>query len=161
MRKRRRRQRADRGAIVVELILVTILVLCFVWWGIDYFRIGYKQRLTAMGESQTKAWALSYPNGPQCFVSSPVIGGPTPPGVSMIPADLRALWDGWGVSSLFELGYHTDQSSYRMGADALWTRTDDIRVTHGRTFLPCNEWVANPGVDDDVYTPLHDDLMPH
>src|SRR4029077_2347545 len=74
MTKRRRRQRTDRGAIVVELILVTILVLCFVWWGIDYFRIGYKQRLTAMGESQTKAWQLSYPNGPQCFLSNPTIG---------------------------------------------------------------------------------------
>ncbi len=158
----RRRRRRERGVIALELILVTIFVLVIIWWGIDYFRISYRQRLTALGESQTKAWALSYPNGPQCFVDSPVIGGPTPPGVSTIPSDLRALWDGWGVSSLFKMGYHTDQSAYELSADAQpEPRTDDLRMTRGRTFLPCNEWVAPPGVDDDVYTPLHEELMPH
>ncbi len=51
------------------------------------------------------------------------------------------------------MGYHTDQSAYEPSADALWTQTDDLRTTRGRTFLPCNEWFAPPGVDDDVYTP--------
>lgn len=157
---RARRRRRQSGAIVAELILVTLLLLIFVWWGMDYFRIGYRQRLTALGESQTQAWALAYPNGPQCFTTNPVIGGPNPPGVDEIPADLRGLWDGYGVSSLFKMGYHTDQTAYEKSASALWVPGGQVRLVKGRTFLPCNEWVPNPGVDDDTYTPLHLDLMP-
>jgi hypothetical protein len=157
----RMRRRRDGGAIVAELILVTMLVLIFVWWGMDYFRIGYRQRLTALGESQTKAWAIAYPNGPQCFTTNPVIGGPAVPGVEAIPSDLRGLFDGAGISSLFKIGYHTDQTAGELSGDALWTKNHEVRLVKGRTFLLCNEWVPPPDQDDDVYTSLHDYLMPH
>ena len=56
-----------------------------------------------MSEPYYITTAIAYPNGPQCFTTNPVIGGPAVPGVEAIPSDLRGLFDGAGISSLFKI----------------------------------------------------------